>query len=407
MEQDALEIRKSLDKPKILLVEDEIQNQKAIALNLKDLDIEIVNSFTGSEALDALRKHDFALAILDMKLPDTTGYDLAEKIRANKRYADIPLIFQTGVFTKELHIFKGYEYGAFSYITKPIDYRDLKRKVKYFAEADIKDRLLEKMQELLSKRVQQLERSKLELEKQHKKDIFNQRELEMMNKELEAFSYTVSHDLKSPLRAIKGFGNHLKKKYGGELNKEATTWLDHILSSVDHMDFMINNIFHYSKMSRSHLRLTKLNMNQLVKSVFEKTRAQSEKPIEFKLGKLPPYQGDEEMLKLVWQNLIENAIKFSSKKDKIRIEISGELQKDSCRYVIKDNGVGFEEDKTIKLFGIFQRLHSKNEFPGSGVGLATVKKIVEKHNGQIEGIGIPERGATFVITLPKNEIPDE
>ena len=232
----------------------------------------------------------------------------------------------------------------------------------------------------------------------------NNEKLARVNKDLEMFSYSVSHDLKAPLRALQGFSKNIADKYRDKLDETGIRWLGFIESNSKKMDDLINDILSFSRMSNTELKSKTLNMTTLVKEVFEAESSHYSIPIEFNLDHLPRACGDPTMISVLWQNLIGNSLKYSSKKEKIIIQVSGTEEKDCNRYFIKDNGAGFDMRFYDKLFGIFQRLHTDDEYSGSGVGLANVKRIIEKHGGTIQAQAKVGQGATFEFTLPRAEV---
>jgi PAS domain S-box-containing protein len=226
-------------------------------------------------------------------------------------------------------------------------------------------------------------------------------ELRVVNKELEAFAYTVSHDLRAPLRAIDGFANILKEDYENLLDKEGEKVVNTIIENTSRMGTLIDDLLAFSRLSRSPINLSRVNMNQVVEQAYsEVVDCEAGKLIQFKTGHLPEIMADHALIKQVWINLISNAVKFSSKCKKPQISISAKADNKSIVFEIKDNGVGFNMKYVGKLFGVFQRLHSVREFKGTGVGLAIVQRIVMRHGGVVWAKSEPESGTSFFFTLP-------
>jgi two-component system sensor kinase len=226
-------------------------------------------------------------------------------------------------------------------------------------------------------------------------------QLQAANKELEAFSYSVSHDLRAPLRSIHSFTGILKEDYGEILDNEGKRICGIIESSTIRMGHLIDDLLAFSRIGRSGLNFFRIGMPQLAKSVFQELTSPDERErISFSVMKLPPAYGDSVLVKQVMTNLISNAIKYSAKKEKSEILIGSYQDNDETVYYIRDNGVGFDMKYVNKLFGVFQRLHSTMEFEGNGVGLAIVKRIILRHRGRVWAEGEPERGASFYFTLP-------
>jgi signal transduction histidine kinase len=225
-------------------------------------------------------------------------------------------------------------------------------------------------------------------------------ELEAVNKELESFSYSVSHDLRAPVRAISTFCGLMREDHEQALDAEARRKLGIIQTETERMGTLIEGLLDLSRSGRGALKPTHLDMAEIARDVFERlTLGQSARP-ELKLGMLPNTTGDRTLIEQVWTNLLSNAVKFSSKKPNPTIEVSGNRDGSQCTYVVSDNGAGFDPKYAKNLFGVFQRMHSDEDFPGTGVGLALVQRIVLRHGGTIAAEAKPGSGATFRFTLP-------
>jgi len=249
--------------------------------------------------------------------------------------------------------------------------------------------------------------------KQAEKEVFNLNtqleqhviertsQLEDANKELEAFAYSVSHDLRAPLRAVDGFSRIVMEDYGDKLDTEGKRMLGLIRSNTQKMDQLINDLLNLSRVSRRDLRYSDIDMTQMVISVFDETAPPDVKGnIRFQVDKLPDAFADPTFLKQVWFNLIANAIKFSSKKSKPEIKIGSRIENNTYTYFINDNGVGFNQEYGHKLFGVFQRLHKSEDFEGTGVGLAIVQRIIHRFDGKVWAESVEGKGATFYFSLP-------
>jgi PAS domain S-box-containing protein len=228
-------------------------------------------------------------------------------------------------------------------------------------------------------------------------------QLEAAYRELEAFSYSVSHDLRAPLRAIGGFSQMLLEDYQGRLDAEGQRELGEIRRHVGRMDQMIEDILQFSRMSRQELASASIDISALASEVFEEVRAAiPERKIEFHLGPLPAAIGDRSMVRQVLVNLLSNAAKFSATRPLAVIELDAipAAEPGMVCYRVKDNGVGFDMQYADRLFGVFQRLHAASEFEGTGIGLAIAKRIVERHGGRIWAEGKPDAGTMVYFTLP-------
>lgn len=229
-------------------------------------------------------------------------------------------------------------------------------------------------------------------------------QLEAANKELEGFSYSVSHDLRAPLRAVIGYSQMLLEDHEDQLDEEARRKVNVIREDAERMGMLIDDLLAFSRLGRQSMQMTEVDMADLAKSVYDSLQRQSvASSIEFRLGKLPAATGDRTLLGQVWTNLISNAMKFSSKGDHPLIEISSISDGQEHVYFVRDNGAGFDPRYQHKLFGVFQRLHDASEFPGTGVGLALVQRIIVRHHGRVWAEGSPGEGATFYFALPREQ----
>ena len=244
-------------------------------------------------------------------------------------------------------------------------------------------------------------RIEAEISKSQQRLEKSNQELTNANNELEAFTYSVSHDLRQPLRVIEGYSHILKEEYGGELNPEGLHLLDSIQKNSKKMDQLIMDLLALSRVSRSELKFSKIAMSDLVQTVFEEIAPpEKDKKFEFCLSPLPDSSGDFVLIQQVWINLISNAIKYTLPNKERKIEIGSYPENGMNVYFIRDNGVGFDPAYAHKLFGVFQRLHSASEFEGTGVGLAIVQRIITRHGGTVAAEGKTGQGATFYFTLP-------
>jgi PAS domain S-box-containing protein len=221
------------------------------------------------------------------------------------------------------------------------------------------------------------------------------------NKELDSFSYSVSHDLRTPLRAISGYTKILIEDYSDKMDSEGRRIMDVIVNNARKMGQLIDDLLAFSRLGKQNLVKVDIDMSFLVHSIADVFMDQSlNKEIEIDIKKLDSVMGDSSMIKIVVDNLLANALKYSSKKEKIKIEVGSYQEGKTTVYYIKDNGVGFDMLYYDKLFGVFQRLHSTSEFEGTGVGLAIVQRIVGRHGGKVWAVAKVDEGATFYFSLP-------
>lgn len=227
----------------------------------------------------------------------------------------------------------------------------------------------------------------------------NVTQLELTNKELESFSYSVSHDLRAPLRAINGYTKMIQEDYSETFDEEGQRLFENIKSNAERMGILIDDLLSFSRLGKKPVQKSKINTREIVDNVLKEINRPANPRVSIKIHSLAPSDGDPALLAQVWTNLISNAIKYSSKKEKPEIEIGSMKSGEETIYYIKDNGAGFDMKYIDKLFGVFQRLHSASEFEGTGVGLAIVYRIVTKHGGRIWAEAKVDEGATFYFTI--------
>ena len=229
-------------------------------------------------------------------------------------------------------------------------------------------------------------------------------QLEAANKDLEAFACSVSHDLRAPLRAVDGFARILEEEHAEQLAAEGRRALTVVRNEAQRMGRLISDLLEFSRLGQREMRLTDVGMTRLVREQFEQFQTCSaEHALDFRLGELPVARADPALLRQVWFNLLDNAVKYSRHQRRAEIRIDGAKRGSEVVYSIRDNGVGFDMRFAGKLFGMFQRLHGTAEFDGTGVGLALVKRIINRHGGRVWAESEVGRGAVFYFTLPAEE----
>jgi light-regulated signal transduction histidine kinase (bacteriophytochrome) len=269
--------------------------------------------------------------------------------------------------------------------------------------ANAMNQMLEQIQEREAREHQAKEEIRKLNEELEERVRIRTTQLEVANKELEAFSYSVSHDLRAPLRHIDGFTQLLQKDLEGKLDSNAQRLLDVISTSAKTLGEMIDNLLVFSRMGKAELRKATLDMNALVLEVLREIENESRSArVDMASAPLPAIEGDRAMLKLVWTNLLLNAFKYTRTRPAPSVEIGWRQEGRENLFYVRDNGVGFDMRYVGKLFGVFERLHAADEFEGTGIGLANVKRIILRHEGRVWAEGAVDSGATFYFTLPQS-----
>ena len=369
---------------RLLVVDDEAAQVEALCRTLEDEGYAIKGFTATSAALAALRSEPFDIVLTDLTMPGMDGIAFLNAAREiDPRLAGIVMTGH-GTIATAVEAMKA---GALDYILKPFDLRVILR---VLARTQAMLRLRRENAALLER----LSVRTVELETAN-------RELEAANRELEAFSYSVSHDLRSPLRTIDGLLNVIQEDFGAGVPAEARQHMEAISAQATRMGEIIEDLLRLARLGREPLQKRSVDMEQLVQEVVGALRgAEAARNLEIRIGNLPAAQADPSLLRQVWVNLVANALKFTRRRDQALIAIDGAEGAEGRLYSIRDNGAGFDPQRAERLFGIFQRLHAAKEFEGTGVGLSIVRRIVERHGGRIWAEGEPDRGAVFHFTLP-------
>lgn len=376
----------SEEKVNILMVDDRPENLMALEAVLDDTGWNLVKAKSGQEALRHILKEEFAVVLLDVQMPEMDGFETARLIRQRSRSEHTPIIFVTAIGKTQEYVFEGYLSGAVDYIIKPFVPEILKSKVKIFVD-------LFQMREQLKKQAEELKAANEELDKRATN-------LSALNKELEAFSYSVSHDLRAPLRHIDGFSQILLEDYPDKLDEKGKHCIRRIHAGVERMSELIEDLLRLSRIARMEMSFEKVDLSALVQEVANSLqKTQPERQVDFLIKPGLMVNGDSRLLRIVLENLLGNAWKFTSKHPHATIEFGITEKDDNPVYFIRDNGAGFDMAQVDKLFSAFQRLHSADEFAGTGIGLATVARIIHRHGGRIWAEGAVEKGATFYFII--------
>jgi light-regulated signal transduction histidine kinase (bacteriophytochrome) len=353
--------------------------------------------------------------ISDIVMPELDGYGLCKALKSDEALKEIPVVLLTSL-SDVRDVILGLECGADNFIRKPYQDEYLLQRVEHLL-MNLELRRTQKMRmgieislggqrhfitaerqqilDLLISTYEQATQINSELEAAN-------RELGAANQELESFSYSVSHDLRAPLRAIDGYSGMLQEAYSPVLDDEGKRLLSVVRESSLRMDRLIDDLLAFSRSGRQALVKEAFDTGALLREVLAELRIAEDHPAAaVALGELPPSWGDRALLKQVWTNLLSNAVKYSSGKPAPRIVMAASESAGESVYRVKDNGAGFDMQHYDKLFGVFQRLHDEKEFPGTGVGLAIVQRVVTRHGGRVWAQGRLGEGAEFFFSLPK------
>jgi signal transduction histidine kinase len=402
-------------KVKILLVDDKPENLLSLQIVLANQGYEFVEASSGKEALRILLKEqDFAIILLDVQMPQMDGFETAELIRQSDKLKHVPIIFLTANMNAPDSIFKGYQSGAVDYMIKPLSPDILQAKVKVFTELYRKNHELEIKEEETKRLNLALVEANDELKNQYEEVKRHAYELQRKNKELDAFTYVSSHDLQEPLRKIETFSKMILSKELDNLSDDGKKKFERIIYSADRMRQLINSLLAFSHTDTAEKLFEDVDLTTIINEVREMLNeliAEKHVIIETELhGASPiiPFQFIQLM-----QNLITNSIKFAKPNVaphiiiKSRIVNGKQTEEESlshdrnyCHIIFQDNGIGFEQQFNDKIFEVFQKLHNRETYEGTGIGLAIVKKIIDNHNGLIKATGTLMEGARFDIYIP-------
>jgi signal transduction histidine kinase len=406
----------------ILIVDDRPENILPLKKILELNGLECESALSGEEALRKILKKEYALIILDVQMPGMDGFEVAESIGGFSKSRDIPIIFLSAVSKDKKFVTQGYTSGGIDYLTKPVDPEILILKVRTFLKLSEQQSTLRKMhreleREVEERRIAQQELARLnssleEMVKQRTAQLFTKnKQLEAMNLELQQFTWVVSHDLKEPIRKIQTFNNLLAERYLQPF-PEARNYIERSVLAAKRMQILIEDLLHYSRLSvENFFEPTDLTeIVSQVKSDFSELLA--EKKARVQCGKLIELDMIPGQMRQVFQNLFSNSLKFAREGQTPQIAVTAERVKELsfnsepdeagffCRIKFTDNGIGFDAQFLDRIFVIFQRLHSNQNYEGTGIGLAIVKKIIENHNGIITANSIENEGTSFVMVLP-------
>jgi signal transduction histidine kinase len=411
------------DRYEILIVDDTQESLELLYRILEKRGYRVRPATSGALALKSVAAKLPDLILLDVKMPEMDGYEVCRRLKSNEHSRNVPVIFISahGEIAKKV---TGFKAGCVDFITKPFEAEEVLARV----ETQLRLwKLTEHLEQEVNQRTMELTLANQQLRHQvaerrlaedDLKKYQNQLEdlvkartaaLEAANKELEAFAYSVSHDLRAPLRHIDGYMDLLHKKAGTALDEQARHYMNTISGAVKKMELLIDDLLSFSRTGRHSMSLQRVDLGTLVRDVIRECELDiAGRIVDWRIGDLHEIKGDAAMLRMVLVNLISNALKFTRPRKEAHIDI-GSYKSQAAEVVvsIRDNGVGFDMAYADKLFGVFQRLHRADEFEGTGIGLANVRRIIAKHGGRTWAEGKPDQGAAFFFSLPQYDKEDK
>jgi signal transduction histidine kinase len=387
----------ALKRAKILMVDQEPKNLLALEGVLEGLGHELVRAESREEALRCLLNEDFAMVLLDVQLAAMDGFKLAELVRSRQKDNLIPIIFLSAVGRTEAEMFRAYEVGALDYLVRPFAPAVLRSKVRVLID------LSQKAQEIERLNVQlKATNALLALGVQERTSALEARGMDLMrsNEELAQFAMVASHDLQEPLRTLSTYLQMIQENNQARFSGEDSEFFQVVLDAAKRMRALINDLLAFSQVGQLERQLVPVDCGLLVEDVVGSLQKMAEERASIvKTGPLPTILGEPRLLARVFQNLIENGLKFQGEA-KGPILVSAERSGPEWVFAVKDHGIGIAPEHFEKIFKLFQRLHSRDAYPGTGMGLAITKKIVERHGGRIWLESPPGQGTTFFFSLP-------
>lgn len=407
---------------KILVVDDRADNLVSIEAIFEQDNYIIVKANSGKAALKILlNDHDFSLILMDVQMPELSGYETATIIYERDKLKNIPIIFITAHSYDEDLIFKGYRTGGVDYIYKPIKPELLRAKVAVFVELYSKNQQLVSQEKkllaaniILQKEIEERKASEERVRLLNEQLVANNESLKQMNEELDQFAYMASHDLQEPLRKIQVFSDKILRN--NNFDPDSEKYFGKIINSSKRMQKLINNLLDFSRHTVSSNDFKKTPLNELVKNALTELEVEIEKSnAKINFDELPVVSAVPGLMQQLFYNLFSNAIKFRKPSEDLVINVKAakmglsdlskfskhSSNKNFYKITVEDNGIGFDDKYAEDIFRVFKRLHSYHEFEGTGVGLSICKKIVEKHNGFIRAESQIDKGSTFIIGLPE------
>lgn len=382
---------------KILAVDDSETYLQELADALRTDGYEVVLARSGEEALQLLAVQPVDCLLLDLLMPGIGGRETCRRIKGTPGIRDIPVVMLTAVESREAMI-EGLSAGADDYIAKSSDFDVLRARVlAQIRRKQFEDETRRIREQLLRAEIEAVEARTARAMAEERAALVA--ELEAKNEELESFSYSVAHDLRAPLRSIDGFGLALLEDYADKLDDDGKRYLVYVRESAQQMSQLIDDMLALSQVTRSEFERVAVDLTSVARTVgAELARAAPDRRVDFVVADGLVGEGDTRLMTIALENLLGNAWKYTGGKDTACIEV-GTTDGEPRIFFIRDNGAGFDMTYADKLFGMFQRLHAKSEFEGTGIGLATVQRVIRRHGGRIWADAAVGQGATFYFTL--------
>jgi signal transduction histidine kinase len=385
----------SAAKPTVLIVDDTPANVAMLAEHLGARGLAVMVAQDGEEAVERVRFAQPDLILLDVMMPGIGGFEACRRLKALPETKDIPVIFMTAL-TDIGDKMTAYAVGGVDYVTKPFHTEEVLARVNAHLS-------LRKMQRELASQNEQLQKE-IGIRRAAEQVLARRTdELARSNAELEQLAYVASHDLQEPLRMITSYLQLLEQRYKGKIDADATEFIDYAVDGAKRMQKLIDDLLTYSRLGSRAKPFQPTNMAAVVKDALRSVRAAVEESgADISCGTLPMVMGDDAQLTQLLQNLIANAVKF--RRDQApTVHIDAEDAGDAWCFSVRDNGIGISPEYFERIFVMFQRLHSRSAYAGTGIGLALCKRIVEHHQGRIWVESVHGEGSVFKFTLPKAE----